>query len=93
MKEFVSGTLALEFLKENSDTCRFIIFLDINMPEMSGWEFLENMKKNSDSIYEVHVVTISINPEDKLRARKHNSISSFTEKPFTSKKFKGDNFI
>jgi CheY-like chemotaxis protein len=63
-----------------------IIFLDINMPAMDGWEFLEKyeqmpeMHKNSVIVV---MLTTSFNPEDELKARKIPSVKEFRNKPLT----------
>lgn len=63
-----------------------IIFLDINMPAMDGWEFLTNYEalpeENKNSVI-VIMLTTSFNPEDELRARSIPSISEFKNKPLT----------
>lgn len=63
-----------------------IIFLDINMPAMDGWEFLEKYEafpvahKNSVIVI---MLTTSFNPEDELKARKIPSVKEFRNKPLT----------
>ena len=43
---FESGDIALDFLRDNYNTKEvFCILLDINMPFMNGWEFLDELKK------------------------------------------------
>jgi CheY-like chemotaxis protein len=63
-----------------------LILLDINMPAMDGWEFLERYDKLSPeqkaSIIVV-MLTTSFNPEDELKASRINYISSFRNKPLT----------
>jgi CheY-like chemotaxis protein len=80
-----NGKLALEKLKAeeiNPD----LIFLDINMPVMDGWEFLDAcIEENRDTI-PVFLLSSSINPADKERAMNYSQVHGFLSKPFTSEK-------
>ena len=64
-----------------------LIFLDINMPAMNGWEFLDEYKKLNiaDKIIVV-MLTTSLFPEDKLKADEMPEISGFEHKPLTAEK-------
>jgi len=80
-----SGFEALNYLK-NSARIPELIFLDINMPAMNGWEFLEEYRKLSD--YQkaqiiIIMLTTSLNPLDKKRAEKIPEINGFETKPLT----------
>ena len=84
-----TGMEALEYLKskkDNSDTHPDLIFLDINMPRMNGWEFLEEYNKldkrfQSNAI--VVMLTTSGNPDDRMKAELLNGVSDFKTKPLT----------
>lgn len=64
-----------------------LIFLDINMPAMDGWEFLNKYTElPKDKVREITIVmlTTSFNPEDELKARKITYIAGFKNKPLTT---------
>lgn len=76
-----------------------IIFLDINMPGMSGWDFLIEYDKLSKDIHDRAVVTMlttSGNPDDRERAATIPAVKEFLNKPLTPEAFwkvVHDNFI
>ena len=61
-----------------------LIFLDINMPGMDGWEFLDRYKKlptpQKGNIVMV-MLTTSLNPDDEKAASKCSEIAGFEHKP------------
>ncbi|MEI9910383.1 MAG: response regulator [Bacteroidota bacterium] len=64
-----------------------LVFLDINMPAMDGWEFLNEYRKlNVMSRIIVVMLTTSLFPEDKLKAAAMPEISGFENKPLTAEK-------
>src|SRR4051812_19209966 len=63
-----------------------LIFLDINMPGMNGWEFLAEYKKldkNLQSLAVVVMLTTSDDPEDKMKAQLLGVPFDFKTKPLT----------
>lgn len=44
IRTFTQPELAFEYLKEGTEGIETIVFLDLNMPTMTGWEFLEKFK-------------------------------------------------
>lgn len=72
---------ALEELK-NEKAKELILFLDINMPYMSGWEFLKKIENiETQTKINVIMVTSSINPEDEEVARSKSLVIDFLIKP------------
>ena len=82
---FQSGEAALNFLKKEDKDQHFLILLDINMPVMSGWNFLLKMEEleRSENIF-VIMVTSSIDRYDKEMAKSYKSVIGFIEKPITT---------
>ncbi len=83
-KHFLNGIDALDYLKNVYDEkSSFIILLDINMPEVSGWDVLDEIQKLPfhDNV-KVALVTSSVDAYDKRKAAKYHSVVDFIEKPF-----------
>lgn len=57
-----------------------LIFLDLNMPWLNGWDFLEKMKKD-DYDFKVVIVTSSTSFLDKTRCREFANVIDYFEKP------------
>lgn len=83
---FNKAQKALEYLYEERKTDKeFLILLDINMPGMSGWEFLDCLEKHEQKTkYHIVMVTSSINKKDKLEAENYDIVRSFIEKPISA---------
>jgi len=80
-----TGLEALDYL-EKENAVPDIIFLDINMPGMNGWEFLDEYKKLSAkqrATVIIIMLTTSISPADQEKAERMPEIASFQSKPMT----------
>jgi len=84
-----SGKAALEYLLdvENSKAIKpDLIFLDINMPAMNGWEFLIEFSKLSEKVVQgikVILLSTSSNPDDVKQSIKNHSVDDFINKPLS----------
>jgi CheY-like chemotaxis protein len=88
----VSGKKALEYLRSKEDPRSDLIFLDINMPGMNGWEFLEQynrLDKELQSRAIIIMLTTSDNFEDLARAKTWSIVSDYITKPLTKEMMKG----
>ncbi|MCM4167681.1 Chemotaxis protein CheV [Arenibacter antarcticus] len=66
-----------------------LIFLDINMPVMDGWEFLDEFSKfPKASEVAIFVLSSSIDARDLERAKSYEVVRDFIEKPLSNTKLK-----
>jgi response regulator RpfG family c-di-GMP phosphodiesterase len=92
VKAFVNPEIGLEYIqseftKPDSDDSA-ILLLDINMPIMSGWEFLEmfdNLSFETKDRIKVCILSSSIDERDKERSYANKNVIEFLVKPLTDK--------
>lgn len=63
-----------------------ILLLDINMPIMSGWEFLERFdgfNENIKSCIDIFILSSSVDPRDKDRSYSNKNVKNYLLKPIT----------
>ncbi|MEN0045807.1 MAG: response regulator [Bacteroidota bacterium] len=85
---FKDSQNALSFLQDTKNPMPNIIFLDINMPVMNGWEFLDKYKKLDTKRKRNAVVvmlTTSTNKNDKEKSKTYREVAHFYSKPLTEK--------
>lgn len=97
VKAITSAREALDYLtfsgkyEHDQDLSRpGIIFLDINMPGMSGWDFMEEYRK-LDAVHKYKTVVVmlstSLNPDDELMASSNHEIMNYLHKPLNEDAF------
>ncbi len=79
----MNGEEAIEFLKSQSVD---IIFLDLNMPVMNGWEFLDALPQIENKGDQIYILTSSIDPSDQRKADENPYVTSMLEKPLDREK-------
>lgn len=92
IKIFDNGYDALVFIKENLGNIEAlpdIILLDLSMPIMDGWQFLDEFVKINSEIGKkitIYICSSSISPDDVARSKVINEVSDFIIKPMTKEK-------
>jgi len=87
-----SGRKALDYLRSGKEPHSDLIFLDINMPGMSGWEFLDEynkLDKDLQSKAMIFMLSTSENPADAQRARGWDFVTDYITKPLTKEVIEG----
>ncbi|WP_111670266.1 response regulator [Algoriphagus litoralis] len=87
IEEFLSAQEALEKIKSIASDTSLLLFLDINMPVLNGWEFLDaycsNFPDRKDTIV---ILSSSIDYQDRQKALEYPIVSGFLEKPLSLEK-------
>lgn len=81
---------AIDFVDSEKDNNEYkLILLDLNMPGMSGWDFLDNISKRNyaDKILVV-IVTSSLFWEDYNRSKNYSQVIAYFTKPLKKEKFR-----
>ncbi|MBG6111659.1 CheY-like chemotaxis protein [Flavobacterium sp. CG_9.10] len=87
ISSFKNGKEAIDVVTNSLNNCESlpdIILLDINMPIMDGWEFMEELETLKSSITKqitVYIVSSSIAIEDKNKSKTYPDILGYLSKP------------
>lgn len=83
-----NGKIAIDFLAslEAEQKLPPVIFLDINMPVMNGWDFLEefeSLKLKFKQLPRIYLLSSTVDPEDYQKAKKFSQVEDFISKPLS----------
>lgn len=87
----MNGIEALEFIRQAvraNKPLPEIVFVDINMPVMDGWEFMEEydtLPAHVKAKMNVVMLSTSVNPDDEIRASTNSNVWRYYQKNLTSK--------
>lgn len=94
IRSFYNGREAIAYFREKSNidsaTLPDVIFLDINMPVMNGWEFLEEYHKLYATFPKpivVYVVSSSVDRDDMAKSRSYQAVTDYLIKPVNRNKY------
>ena len=82
---FTHASDALQFL-DAEEELPDIILLDINMPLMDGWQFLNEIEKNNPVVLDnsrIYIVSSSIAGSDREKAKSYPKLKGFISKPIS----------
>ncbi len=89
IEEFLEAEQAIERIRKMEVTENILIFLDINMPVMNGWDFLNQyMKEFKLRKDKIIVLSSSIDFQDRQKAKEYACVEGFIEKPLSPEKIK-----
>jgi CheY-like chemotaxis protein len=85
--EFLEAEKALDCLKDMDAEKKILILVDINMPVMNGWDFLDQYVELENSRNDrIIMLSSSIDFQDRQRSKQFPFVKGFIEKPLTHEK-------
>lgn len=86
---FLEAENALRFIQENSGDAEAlpdVILLDLNMPAMNGWDFLDAYQLVKDQLAKplrIFIVSSSVDEKDRIKAQEYETVLGFICKPLS----------
>lgn len=88
-KSYTEAGKALEYLQQNiaaADALPDVILLDLNMPVVDGWDFLEKFDTFRNSLsksIKIYIVSSSVDEKDIMRSQSYAYVHGFISKPLS----------
>lgn len=82
VQSFIDEEIAIEYIVQHKAEIGLLL-MDLNMPKLSGWEFLEALSAKFTLDFPIFVLTSSINVDDEKKANEDPRIYKFIVKPLT----------
>lgn len=80
LTSFTDPVNGFNYVREH--TGNRLVLLDINMPVMNAWNFLDGLKELNNNT-DVIILSSSINPEDRIAAESYSNVKAFLNKPLS----------
>lgn len=94
VSHFHNGLEAIKSIEESivqgefdNESDPVVVLLDINMPVMDAWDFMNVFKEFPEKIknnFKIAIVTSSFNPADRMQASKYKDLMEYINKPISS---------
>jgi len=81
------GETAYNFIEPKKSFSKFpnVVFLDLYMPDMNGWEFLDKFSEHEDANKSIFIIMCNqdLLPEERMKLNQYSFVKAFTDKNLT----------